>query len=301
MIKLAIVIPYYKIDFFEETLKSVALQSNKNFILYIGNDSSPETPIPIISKYLKKENYKYFYYKDNLGGKNLSLQWERILDNIQEEWFQILGDDDVISENFVEEFYKALPEMYKSDISVMKFIHEWIDEYSKHIETFDYKSDIINSVDFIMKKYANVVKSSLSENIFQTKMYRKYKFEKLPLAWGSDDIALLTFSNFGKIFYNSNSIVQVRISSSSISGSEKMDKKKNDAYNIFREKIILKYSKKFPAQFISEILNDYLNYCHLNRQKASFKVLFIFFKKFEVMLLLKTMKRIYYINKMSLH
>ena len=31
--------------------------------------------------------------------------------DVQEEWFQILGDDDVISNNFVEEFYKNLEEV----------------------------------------------------------------------------------------------------------------------------------------------------------------------------------------------
>ena len=53
MNQLAIIIPYYKIDFFEETLQSVAAQTNKNFTLYIGNDASPNSPLPLIQKYFK--------------------------------------------------------------------------------------------------------------------------------------------------------------------------------------------------------------------------------------------------------
>jgi len=39
---LAIVVPYYKLTFFEETLKSLKSQTNKKFKVYIGDDASPE-------------------------------------------------------------------------------------------------------------------------------------------------------------------------------------------------------------------------------------------------------------------
>ena len=68
--KLAIVIPYYKIDFFEETLKSIASQSDKHFTLYIGNDASPNDPLPLIKQYFEEEDYHYFDYENNLGGQN---------------------------------------------------------------------------------------------------------------------------------------------------------------------------------------------------------------------------------------
>ena len=87
--KLAIVIPYYKIDFFEEVLKSIASQTDKRFTLYIGNDASPDNPLQLIEKYFPEGNYHYFDYQENLGGKNLAMQWERILENVKEEWFQI--------------------------------------------------------------------------------------------------------------------------------------------------------------------------------------------------------------------
>ncbi len=300
MIRLAIVIPYYKIDFFEQTIRSVALQSNKDFVLYIGNDASPDNPVPVIERYFEKKNYRYFKYKENLGGKNLALQWERILENVKEEWFQILGDDDLIPENFVEAFYRSIPEMNKKKEKAVKFVHEWIDEDNTSLQKFDYATESLDAVDFIIKKYRDLVKSSLSENIFRTEMYRRYGFDKLPLAWGSDDLALLTFSGFGKIFYNRSATVQVRISSSSISGSEKMDVEKKDAYNVFRKNLILKYAKRFPHDFIKEVMNDYLTYCHMNRQKASFRIIFAYSGKFEMMPLLKMLKKIYYINKMSL-
>lgn len=39
---LAIIIPYYKLRFFEATLESLANQTDKRFKVYIGDDASPE-------------------------------------------------------------------------------------------------------------------------------------------------------------------------------------------------------------------------------------------------------------------
>lgn len=117
--KLAIVIPYYKIDYFEETIKSVAQQTDRNFMLYIGNDKSPDNPLPVIERYLRKDQYQYFEYEENYGGKDLVLQWERILDNVNEEWFQVLGDDDFIDSNFVEEFHRHCNKL-STNVNVIK-------------------------------------------------------------------------------------------------------------------------------------------------------------------------------------
>lgn len=54
IIKLAIVIPFFKLDYFEKTLESLANQTNKNFNLYIGDDFSPETPLKLLEKYKDK-------------------------------------------------------------------------------------------------------------------------------------------------------------------------------------------------------------------------------------------------------
>jgi len=37
---LAIVIPYYKRTFFEETLQSLAKQTDKRFVVYVGDDTN---------------------------------------------------------------------------------------------------------------------------------------------------------------------------------------------------------------------------------------------------------------------
>lgn len=298
MSKLAIIIPYYKIDFFEETIKSVAAQTNKNFALYIGNDASPENPQPIIQQYFDPTEYKYYNYTENLGGKNLALQWERILENVKEDWFQILGDDDVLADNFVEEFYKSVDYCDAHKIYCMKTIHHHIDENNETIKINDYQVETIQATSFFIKKYLGEVSSSLSENIFQTKKYRKYRFKKIPLAWGSDDIAILTFSDYGKIFYNRNTFVKVRISEVSISGSEQLNELKENAYNNFREKFIINHSKIFPLEFVNKVIQQYLRYCYNNKQTANYSVANYYLKKFRLIDFLKILKKVHYINSL---
>ena len=252
--KLAIVIPYYKIDYFEETIKSISIQTDKRFTLYIGNDASLNNPLPTINKYLKENEYNYFEYKENYGGKNLALQWERILENVQEEWFQILGDDDIIPVDFVDVFYKNLPNVTKENISVIKFSHKFIDENGNIFRLFNYSFNYIEASEFLMKKVLGEVASSLSENVFRRDFYEKYRFEKLPLAWGSDDLAILSFSNFGKIFYINDTSVLVRFSEKSISGSESLTNEKENAIDIFRYLLVTKFRKYFPNYFVRKII-----------------------------------------------
>jgi hypothetical protein len=48
---LAIIIPYYKLTYFEATLQSLANQSDKRFKVYIGDDASPEDCKHLISNF----------------------------------------------------------------------------------------------------------------------------------------------------------------------------------------------------------------------------------------------------------
>ena len=118
---LAIVIPYYKIAFFEETLKSLANQTNKQFIVYIGDDASKDDPTFLLKKYKSQFLLEYHRFNNNLGGVSLVRQWERCIAlSKEEEWLMILGDDDYLGNNVVELFYKYFQE-FNSKANVIRF------------------------------------------------------------------------------------------------------------------------------------------------------------------------------------
>lgn len=68
--KLAIVIPAYKGRFLKETLDSIAVQVHKDeFVLYIGDDASPERLDKIVESYQNKVNLVYHRFSENMGGQ----------------------------------------------------------------------------------------------------------------------------------------------------------------------------------------------------------------------------------------
>ena len=215
---LSIVIPYYKFTFFEAALESLANQTDKRFKVYIGDDASPENPIQILEKYKEKLEFKYYRFETNLGGISLVKQWERCIAlSEKEEWLMILGDDDVLGENVVEEFYKQY-EKFKIELNVVRFSSCFIDEKGNQTSKQYIFPKIESTVESFLNHFLELSRSSMSEHIFSRKSYNQNGFVNYPLAWYSDDKAWLDFSECSAIFSINEACVFVRISGENISG-----------------------------------------------------------------------------------
>lgn len=215
---LAIIIPYYKLIFFEETLQSLSNQTDKRFKIYIGDDASPENPSVLLEKYKGKFEFTYQRFEENLGSASLTKQWERCIDLSQdEEWLMILGDDDVLGINVVEAFYKQLP-LFEGKTNVVRFTTQVINGNNETI-TNKYEHPVWEyATDSYYRKFERISRSSLSEYIFTKKAYKKYGFYDYPLAWNSDDRAWLDFTENMSIYTINESIVYVRKSNINITG-----------------------------------------------------------------------------------
>lgn len=263
MTKLAITIPYFKKRFFDQTLKSIINQTDKRFTLYIGNDNSPENPEDLIEKYIKNSdiNYKYINYKENVGGTNLALQWERVIaETYEEDWIMILGDDDYLSTNVVEEFYKVLPEVDENNLNLIKFSQQLIDDDNKKFSFRTKHPKIYPSTKFLVDKTNGDTRNSISENIFRKSIYEKYKFKKYPLAWGSDDMAWLQFSEFKNFYFVENATFYIHSGNYNLSGNSEVNKdiKAKGATLLYKD-IILDYNKFFSKSELFTFLKYYEN------------------------------------------
>lgn len=236
---LAIVIPYYRITYFHETLESLVTQTDQRFKVYIGNDASPENPEELLSKFDGQFNFNYKKFEQNLGSVSLTSHWDRCLDLMQdEEWFLILGDDDYLSDNFVKEFYKNLEIALQENIAVIKANSAVVNEEGDILSEKKIEPFIKSSIEHFFDKYIHEGRSSLSEHIFKKSAYEKIGFKNLPFAWHSDDLALLQFSEFGNILFLQDAKCFVRLSSESISGNpDKNKKEKWQASKIFFDTI----------------------------------------------------------------
>ena len=188
MPKLAIVIPAYKINYFEQTIRSIADQSCKDFTLYIGEDASRSDFSAIIDAYRSDLNIVYKRFETNLGGGNLVSQWERCIDMVQdEEWIWLFSDDDIMDRNCVEMFYKAT--IQYPFFNLFHFNVLQINSGGKVSGKFFSFPDVMSAEEFIVNKLKSPAAFSVVvEYIFKKDHFlQSGRFENFDLAWGSDD------------------------------------------------------------------------------------------------------------------
>lgn len=272
---LAIVIPYYKITFFEATLDSLANQTDKRFKVYIGDDSSPEDCTVLLEKYRDKFEFVYHRFNQNLGSISLVKQWNRCIALTKnEKWLMILGDDDVLDNTVIASWYENYG-LFNEKSNLIRFATKIINEESESIsEVFNHPVWEKES-DFFIRSEKKQTRSSLSEYIFSRKSYIKYGFYDYPLAWGSDCKAWLEFPD-GKLIYTINdSIINIRISNLNISGRKDNQQIKDKANIQLFDDILTKKMNLFNRNQRLELLMMYEVTIKLSRKLTLKEWLFL--------------------------
>jgi glycosyltransferase involved in cell wall biosynthesis len=255
---IAIVIPYYKHTYFDETLKSLANQTDKRFKVYIGDDASPESPLALLENYKNEFDFVYHRFEDNFGGISLVKQWERCIDKIEDEdWIMLLGDDDFLGENVIESFYNNWSEILENNISVVRFASNIQIENSELKKTTFIHPKFETISDFYYRKFTGKTRGSLSEYIFEREAYTKKRFTEYPLAWYSDDKAWLDFSMNKPVFSINEAEIYIRVSKHSISGGLNNDEQKETAKFLFFSDLIETELNKFSKETKLLVLQRY--------------------------------------------
>ncbi len=247
---LSIIIPFYKLAYFEDTLNSLANQTNKEFKVYIGDDASPDDCSSLLKKFEGKFDFEYHRFETNLGSVSLTKQWDRCIAlSNGEEWMMILGDDDFLSINVVASFYNYL-KIFSGKSNVVRFATQKVYDKKVNTDVIDTHPVWEDATDAFYRKFSKITRSSLSEYIFTRKSYLKYGFYDYPLAWNSDDRAWLDFSDDKPIFSINESAVFFRLSALNISGK--------------RDNLFLK--NKSEIEFYKFLVHNKLKY-YTNEQK----------------------------------
>jgi len=287
-VTLAIVVPYFKLTFFEETLQSLADQTDQRFTVYIGDDASPENPSLLIEKYKSNFNFKYKRFNNNIGGISLVKQWQRCIEmSDDEEWIMILCDDDVLGESVVAEFYVSIDEVKQQNINVIRYATAVINQHSEIISKVYEHPKLEKSTDFLMRKINGGTRSSLSEFVFRKKVLQEIKFKNLPLAWYSDYLAVLECTYFEYIYTINNAMVFFRLSEINITAKKDDLLPKNIATFNYYYYILNKKSLFFDAEQIEALLFKLEKTFLDNKKNINFWLLFtklyiskMYFKKY---------------------
>ena len=292
---LGIVIPFYKLSFFEATLQSLANQTDKRFTVYLGDDASPEDCTMFLNQFKRQFDFVYHRFETNLGGTSLTQQWQRCIAlTNKEEWLMILGDDDILSENVVEKFYHSVSKVNHKRLQVIRYSTIVIDDVGEKISNLFNHSLIEYPIDSYLKKIKHQTRSSLSEYIFTRNAYLKYNFFDYPLAWHSDDRAWIEFSDNKPIYTINDSVIYIRVSDESITGRKDKYVEKNCATLTFFR--FLLNDNNFTKDQNLFIMYRYEVEVRRYR-KLSFKELkylfYLYILNFEIISFLKFLRRMY--------
>ncbi len=281
MYNFAIIIPYYKLTFFRETLESLVAQNDQRFSVYIGNDASPEDPEELLKKFEGKFNFIYKKFDQNFGISSLTNHWDRCIEMMQgEEWFMILGDDDLLSENVITDFYENLNSIAKKS-NVVRFASRIINGKGQNMSEVFLQPKKEEAIASYCRKLRGLTRSSLSEYIFRKTSYDKFGFKDYCLAWSSDDRAVIDFSD-GLPIYSLNAVVFIRNSDLNISsGSVKVVEKIKAKLQSTKE-LIKDYRSSLTAEQNIILLGLFEQQFYL-QEKTGFKdCLFLFAESLKV-------------------
>lgn len=313
---LAIVIPAYKIKYFEESLNAIARQTVKDFTLYIGDDSDTVCLSGIVDKYRDQINIVYKKFESNLGGSDLVAQWERCIDLVQnEDWIWLFSDDDIMAEDCVEGFYETLYKYNKAttENKVFKFNLSITDAdlncWKRCITPLEF------SIDYFLQSYfiEHTLTNRAVEYIYSKITYKeKGGYVNFPLGWGSDTATMLKFGQEsgyvtiekGEVFWR-NSGQNITSLSNPVINKQKshvLDQFHKWAYYFAQDY----KDKPYYKDLVFNILRSFLSISELRdlkikKDKLYFKVVFciyylrirriLTYRKFK-RLLLKTFKKL---------
>lgn len=208
-----------------------------------------------------------------------------------EVWVQILGDDDVLSANTVTMFYEHINLVNQECSNVIRYATQVINEKGE-LTSGIYKHPVLEkSTDFLIRKYKGGTRSSLSEYIFRKEKIDAIKFKDFPLAWSSDTLGIIEFSENKAIYTINDTLVFFRRSDKNITGQ--VDSvEKNEAWFRFYLYVLSNYGKAYPGELVVMLFNR-IEKTQLNNKKTPLRWvrlfwLYLIFKEYSRFLSLPT-------------
>ncbi len=208
-------IPAFKGKFFQECLQSVLNQSFTNFELIIVNDHSPD-PLRNIVETFRDDRIRYFENEVNTGAENVVKNWNKCLSYARGEFFILMGDDDKMEPEYLEEFERLMQKHPGLDVYHCRA--RLINEASQPISITPALPDFESVYDNIWHRINFHRTQFISDFVYRTKTLQSNSgFFDLPLAWASDDISCYIACGYKGIAHTNKTIFNYRVNQYNIS------------------------------------------------------------------------------------
>jgi len=221
--KFTIGIPAFKATFFKECLESIVNQNFRDFEVIIVDDASPENIAEIAKPYLSDQIW-YQRNEKNFGALHVVENWNTCLNLAKGDYFVLMGDDDRMDINYLEEFDRLINQY--PDCKVYHCRSVIIDEESNPITLTEPRPEFETVYDSILERLKGNRLAFISDYVFHTQTLKNNGgFFKLPLAWASDDISVYIAADTYGTAHTNKPVFQYRRSSITISNSGQAEHK----------------------------------------------------------------------------
>lgn len=248
---IAIIIPAYKGRFLEKTLESIAMQTCRDFTLYIGDDSSRDDIYGIVSQFETRMDIVYHRFASNLGGTDLVAHWERCIALSSETWIYLFSDDDIMPQDTVSRIKTAI-ETYP-DSRFFRFRLGIIDGDDREVRCNPpFSGEISSGTEMMTDYFMGRNASAACEKVFHRSLFRKEFFVHFPLAWCAD-VAIwykMADSSGGVVNIDGEPVLWRNAEESNISSSKGMDDRKARALVMFLEWLDRNYAYIRDMKFV---------------------------------------------------
>ena len=263
MSKIVIVIPFFKIAHFNRTLDALARQTDRDFILFVGNDASFEEARLLCNSYSNRIKIVYHRFSERLGGRDVVAQWSRCLHyflenhmTVDPEWIWFVPDDDLPSEDCIKEIRAAASIADRVGANVIHIPCVLIDGFDKHTSKRESWPSVEASDDFYLQQLkGSRMGLSLGNAVFRySAFHRTGGFISLPRAWGSDHATVLSVAGGGPIVTLPSASFYFRMSGLNISSDKTDSSEKLEARVIFAQFL----KKSCPSWYVGESVTELL-------------------------------------------
>lgn len=201
MNEICIYIPVTRVDFLDQTFMSVIKQTDKKFNLLVMDNSVEDSMIikDLFQNYFGDNcNAKLIRTPRHLGDGDPTQSWNYGLNFIENNYFTLLGDDDVLAENYIWEVLKLISDNPGAPIlrTKVNLINE-INQITKYGQSLPKE---ISWDEYIYERGMYKLVQSTSEFCIKTKeLINMGGYLSYPFAIKSDDASYVTLMLKGKM------------------------------------------------------------------------------------------------------
>lgn len=222
MKELAIIIPAFKIAYLDKVFECIIHQTSKEFTLYVFDDNSPYPIKDMFDRFFASWNNAYYYrFDNNLGGKDLAAHWKRCVEySGNEEWVWLFSDDDLMTEDCVEQILYALRNNQDRIDDVLHFDICQIDGLGNVERIMPSYPQNISASDYYALLHTGKIDTRMPEFIFRRSKLRNIGgYVSFDLAWKSDNATVTAMTFPGTIYTLPKGMVSWRLSNKNVTGT----------------------------------------------------------------------------------